>query len=160
MFLWCYKINVVQWNKLLTWRQVAERSKVVLKNVKKTTFYGKCICSSLNIHLFQSFRGGIREEDQDKRKKEEEKSGQNNYYVHCRWNLSPFSAGVLLPKCFHFRFLYTSAYCHRNRVSVFYLWLNIAPNCADAGGWWESGPPGRISSSSSAAASSSLCTDL
>lgn len=49
------------------------------------------------------------EEDKDKRKKEEEKSGQTNYYVHCRWNMSPFSAGATSSKMFSFQiFVYFS----------------------------------------------------
>lgn len=55
----------------------------------------------MNLHVyFGPLEEAEEEENQDKRKKEEEKSGQNNYYVLCRWNWSPFSAGVLLPNVF------------------------------------------------------------
>lgn len=49
------------------------------------------------------------EEEKDKRKKEEEKSGQTNYYVHCCWNVSPFSGGDISSKMFSFQiFVYFS----------------------------------------------------
>ncbi len=44
-----------------------------------------------NLHVYFCL---MAEEDKDKRKNEEEKRGQTNYYVHCSWNVSPFSGGV------------------------------------------------------------------
>lgn len=63
------------------------------------------------------------EEDKDHRKKEEEKSGQTNYYVHCRWNVSPFSGGgqnVFLPD-----FCVLQPTVIETGFHIF-LWLNIA----------------------------------
>ena len=66
------------------------------------------------------------EQDKDKRKREEEKSGQTNYYVHCCWNVSPFSEGG-----YFFQNVFIPDFCVLQPTTIetrfhIFSWLNIA----------------------------------